>query len=93
MSEEILKAIIQLLVIVAKEDEVTLDEKASILNFLMENFAKDDANRYYRFFENLIKEDEGTIEDQNKRIDEICQQLNASHKRVHGSTKTAPRGK
>ncbi|MFY0688627.1 MAG: ATP-binding cassette domain-containing protein [Cyclobacteriaceae bacterium] len=77
MSEEILKAIIHLLVIVAKEDEVTLDEKASILNFLMENFAKDDANRYYRLFEELIvKED--ALKDQEKQIEDICQQINNS---------------
>jgi hypothetical protein len=56
MSESILKAIIRLLVIVAKEDDdVTLDEKSTVLQFLYDNFTKDDAKRHYYFFESLIK--------------------------------------
>ncbi len=78
MSEDILKAIIQLLTIVAKEDDVTLDEKATVLNFLMENLSQNDANRYYRFFENIILEDDTSAEDQESQIDKICKRINNS---------------
>jgi ABC-type multidrug transport system ATPase subunit/tellurite resistance protein len=77
MSESILKAIIRLLVIVAKEDnEVTLDEKSTILQFLYDNFAKDDAKRHYDFFESLI--DKTLNRSDEEEIDLICKQINQS---------------
>ena len=77
MSEIILKAIIRLLVIVAKEDnEVTLDEKSTVLKFLYDNFTKEDAKRYYDFFESVILEDLQRSEEEE--IDAICKQINQS---------------
>lgn len=77
MSESILQAIIRLLVIVAKEDgEVTLDEKSTILQFLYDNFAKDDAKKYYMFFESLI--DKKLKRSEEEEIDLICKQINQS---------------
>jgi ABC-type multidrug transport system ATPase subunit/tellurite resistance protein len=77
MSESILKAIIRLLVIVAKEDdEVTLDEKSTVLQFLYDNFAKDDAKKYYEFFESLI--DKKLTRTDEEEIDVIGKQINQS---------------
>ena len=77
MSESILKAIIRLLVIVAKEDnEVTLDEKSTVLQFLYDNFTKDDAKKYYGFFESLI--DQKLTRSEEEEIDNICKQINQS---------------
>ena len=42
MSEQILKAIIQLLAIVAKEDDLTKDEKRAIEEFLLESVSHED---------------------------------------------------
>ncbi|MDH5608671.1 MAG: ATP-binding cassette domain-containing protein, partial [Cyclobacteriaceae bacterium] len=76
MSEEILKAIIQLLAIVAQEDDVTLDEKASIKNFLTESLSANEAEKYYQFFESLIKGRKVSLSTQEKQIDIICDQIN-----------------
>ncbi len=77
MSESILKAIIRLLVIVAKEDdEVTLDEKSTVLQFLYDNFTKDDAKKHYDFFESLI--DKKLVRSDEDEIDLIVKQINQS---------------
>ena len=54
MSKEILKAILQLLAIVAKEDDVTADEKASIENFLSDNLPDSELKKYLEEFDQLI---------------------------------------
>jgi len=53
MSEELLKAIIQLLAIVAKEDQVTEDERETIEKFLSENLNKEDVQKYLKLFDKL----------------------------------------
>lgn len=53
MSEELLKAIIQLLAIVAKEDQVTEDERATIEKFLIENLNKEESHKYLKLFDDL----------------------------------------
>ncbi len=77
MSEEILKAIIQLLAIVAKEDQVTLDEKASIKNFLLESLSKDDADRYFEFFESLIVDNQVDSDKDKEELDRVCNHINS----------------
>ncbi len=76
MSEEILKAIIQLLAIVAKEDQVTLEEKASIKNFLVESLSKDDAERYFKFFESLTEGNDVDHEKDYDKVNEVCDRIN-----------------
>ncbi|MBV6643825.1 MAG: ATP-binding cassette domain-containing protein [Cyclobacteriaceae bacterium] len=78
MSEEILRAIIQLLAIVAKEDDVTLDEKASIENFLLESLTKEDTKKYLTLFEEWASTSTEDPELELKRINSICAQINAN---------------
>ena len=56
MSEEILKALVQLLAIIATEDEITVDEKATIENFLSENLAKNKVAGYLQLFDSISGE-------------------------------------
>ena len=76
MSEEILRAIIHLLAIVAKEDEVTLDEKASILSFLKESVTEEDANKYLGHFDKYVEKIAATDENDLELVDGICKQIN-----------------
>jgi len=57
MSEKLLKAIIQLLVIVAKEEGVVEEtEKASVRDFLQENVSREDYASYLRVLDQYIEE-------------------------------------
>ncbi len=76
MSEQILKAIIQLLAIVAKEDDLTKDEIAAIQDFLSESLSNDDAKRYMRYFKELAKDDGSSKQQEHQRIDKVCEQIN-----------------
>ncbi len=77
MSEQILKAIIQLLAIVAKEDDLTKDEKRAIEDFLLESVSHEDAKRYMKFFKKLVDESIASAADEISRINKICDQINA----------------
>jgi ABC transport system ATP-binding/permease protein len=81
MSEPLLKAIIQLFAIVAKEDEVTTQERDQIEAFLIDHLNKNAVGRYLQEFDDYcstiqIGPDVDTREEQ-KRITAICQQINA----------------
>ncbi|WP_258104743.1 ATP-binding cassette domain-containing protein [Marinoscillum sp. MHG1-6] len=76
MSEETLSAIILLLAIVAKEDDVTLDEKASIQTFLEESLNETDAIRYMTLFIKLSSEQALDKESEKKRIIKECSKIN-----------------
>jgi ABC-type multidrug transport system ATPase subunit/tellurite resistance protein len=76
MSEEVLNAIVQLLAIVAKEDEVTLDERASIHNFLMESLSSEEAKKYMKLFDRLSNEESGDKNAENNKIVGLCNQIN-----------------
>ena len=57
MSEELLKAIIRLLVIVAKEgDEVDESEKNSVRQFLYENVSREETKHYLKILDKYIDE-------------------------------------
>jgi ABC transport system ATP-binding/permease protein len=45
MSEQLLRAIIELLAIVAIEDDVTEEERESVRNFLLQNLNKEESNK------------------------------------------------
>ena len=77
MSEQILKAIIQLLAIVAKEDDLTKDDKKAIEDFLLESVSHEDAKRYMKLFKQLVDESIASAADEISRINEICDKINA----------------
>lgn len=76
MSEEILNAIINLLAIVAREDDVTSDERASIENFLRNNLNEQTAGIYLRLFDELAS-DQTSVRSEQDKIKEICFKINA----------------
>ena len=76
MSEELLKAIIRLLVIVAKEEgEVDESEKESVREFLYENVSRDDIKHYLKILDNYLREID-TGKDDHSQIDEITTNIN-----------------
>ncbi|MEQ9423417.1 MAG: ATP-binding cassette domain-containing protein [Cyclobacteriaceae bacterium] len=73
MSEELLKAIIQLLAIVAKEDQVTDDERETIEIFLSQNLSKEDTAKYLQLFDKLTA---GVPNSPDDNIDEKAEIIN-----------------
>ncbi|MEM9326185.1 MAG: ATP-binding cassette domain-containing protein [Bacteroidota bacterium] len=77
MSDKLLKTILRLLVIVAKEDDVTTSEKKAVLDFLEENVNKEEAARYLRFFEELVENTKDqTQRDEMKEIIKLSYDVN-----------------
>lgn len=78
MSEELLKAIIRLLVIVAKEgDEVDESEKNSVRQFLYENVSREDTKHYLQILNRYIEEIKtGTGAKDHEKIKEITSNIN-----------------
>jgi len=78
MSEEILKALVQLLAIIATEDEITADEKATIENFLADNLNKNKVAVYLELFEKVSGEIAArqNKEDDLGKIKEIAAKMN-----------------
>ncbi|MEP0270646.1 ATP-binding cassette domain-containing protein [Ekhidna sp.] len=76
MSEELLKAIIRLLVIVAKEEgEVDESEKESVRDFLYENVSRDDTKHYLKILDEYVREVD-TGKDDHSQIEEITTNIN-----------------
>jgi len=75
MSEEILSAILKLLAIVAKEDELTQDEKKSVEHFLHGRLNSEAAQKYYRLFEDFTK-DQQYVSNEDLQIKDTCDQIN-----------------
>ncbi len=76
MSEELLKAIIRLLVIVAKEEgEVDESEKDSVRDFLYENVSRDDTKHYLKILDQYVTEID-TSKDDTSQIEEITSSIN-----------------
>lgn len=78
MSEKLLKAIIRLLVIVAKEEgEVDETEKDSVRQFLYENVSREDTKHYLKILDNYIAEIRtGDGKDDKANIEEITTNIN-----------------
>ncbi|WP_436514414.1 ATP-binding cassette domain-containing protein [Ekhidna sp. To15] len=75
MSEELLKAIIRLLVIVAKEEgKVDESEKESVREFLYENVSRDDTKHYLKILDEYVKEID--TKDDYSQIDNITTNIN-----------------
>lgn len=76
MSEELLKAIIRLLVIVAKEEgEVDESEKESVREFLYENVSRDDTRHYLKILDEYVNEI-NTGKDDHSQIEAITSNIN-----------------
>lgn len=76
MSEELLKAIMKLLVIVAKEEgEVDESEKSAVRDFLFENVARDELKNYIKVLDRYVLKIDTGKDDQSKILD-ITQNIN-----------------
>ncbi len=76
MSEKLLKAIIQLLVIVAKEEGVVDEsEKASVRDFLQENVTREEYTKYLRVLDQYIEE-VSTGTDDKDEIQKLANDIN-----------------
>ena len=80
MSEPLLKAIIQLFAIVAKEDEVTQQERDQIEAFLLDHLNKNAVGPYLAQFEeysdSIVVGERVDLEEEQQRINDICTQIN-----------------
>ncbi len=80
MSEPLLKAIIQLFAIVAKEDEVTNEERLQIEAFLVDHLNKNAVKRYMdefdRYCSTITVNATVDTKEEQKRILDICQHIN-----------------
>lgn len=76
MSEKLLKAIIKLLIILAKEEgEVHASEKESVREFLYENVSREDIQFYLKILEQYIKE-VSTGDDDKSQLSELADSIN-----------------
>ncbi|HET6542625.1 MAG TPA: ATP-binding cassette domain-containing protein, partial [Chryseolinea sp.] len=80
MSEQLLKAILRLFALVAKEDEVTDQERDQIRIFLEGHVSYASVDSYLRMFDSFVgnlapKTGDITVEVSN--VDELCQQVNS----------------
>ncbi len=80
MSEQLLRAIIELLAIVAIEDDVTEDERQSVENFLLQNLNKEETKRYLAEFDHFAasigkKADSGAFDSKNE-ITQLTSRIN-----------------
>lgn len=77
MSDNLLKTILRLLVIVAREDDVTSSERDAVQRFLEENVNKEETLKYMEFFDQLLAEPyEGNERDESKEIIKLSYQVN-----------------
>jgi ABC transport system ATP-binding/permease protein len=74
MSEELLRAILRLFAVVAKEGEVTRQEREEIRNFLEEHLSQTAVETYLRFFDDYTK----SLGSQNQTgtIQQLCDEIN-----------------
>ena len=79
MSEPLLRAIIELFAIVAKEDDVTQSERDSIENFLLDHLNENKAKEYINQFDeaaNRILSASDKTRDEFKEVEKICTHIN-----------------
>lgn len=75
MSEPLLRAILRLFAVVAKEGDVTRQERDQIRNFLLEHLTQSSVQSYLNFFDELIAHPQTSIADVEK-IKQLCYQIN-----------------
>ena len=80
MSEQLLKAILRLFAVVAKEDEVTHQERDQIRTFLEEHVSDSAVETYLKKFDDFTRNltpKSGDISMEIGRVNELCQQVNS----------------
>ena len=80
MSEQLLKAILRLFAVVAKEDEVTHQEREQIRIFLEEHVSYSAVDTYLKMFDSFIgalPPKSGDISIEISNVSELCQQVNS----------------
>ena len=79
MSEQLLRAIIHLLAIVAKEDDVTEDERNAIQDFLIDNLSSEDVEPFMKLFDQMtdhMSQDRKVSFSEEKEITLLARQVN-----------------
>ena len=77
MKDQLLKAILHILSIVAKEEDVTEDERESVRVFLLQNLQENDVDRYLNFFDETAARLQDNSGDQDKEeIRHLARELN-----------------
>lgn len=76
MSEPILKAILRLFAVVAKQDEVTRQEREQIKNFLSDHLAESAIDRYLSFFDEYSKSISHEAHNDKETLLELCSEMN-----------------
>jgi ABC-type multidrug transport system ATPase subunit len=80
MSEQLLKAILRLFAIVAKEDEVTHHERDQIRTFLEGHVSDSAVEMYLKIFDDFTRNltpKSGDVSIEIGRVNELCQQVNS----------------
>lgn len=75
MSEPLLRAILRLFAVVAKEGDVTRQERDQIRVFLQEHLSQSAVEGYLNFFDEITKSGQTTVSDVEK-IKQLCQEIN-----------------
>ena len=78
MSELILKALLRLFAIVAKEDQVTRQEREQIRNFLKEHLNESKVEDYLLFFDQFVIATIQSDESDEDLIKKVCDEINQS---------------
>jgi ABC-type multidrug transport system ATPase subunit/uncharacterized tellurite resistance protein B-like protein len=74
MSENLLKALLELFAIIAKEGTVTEDERNNVKKFLTNTLSEESAERHLKMFDDFAQSDDGT--ERNDKINRICKKIN-----------------
>lgn len=78
MSELILKALLRLFAVVAKEDQVTRQEREQIRNFLKEHLNETKVEDYLLLFDQFVIATEQSNEEDEDLIRKVCDEINQS---------------
>ena len=76
MSELILKTILKLFAVVAKQDEVTRQEREQIKNFLADHLAESAVEKYIAFFDEYTKSISYASHDDKETLLSLCAEMN-----------------
>lgn len=78
MSEPVLKAIIRLFAMVAKEDEVTQNEREHIYSFLEDHLSRSSMEKHLRLFDEYAVESSNKLSDakEDESIQQFCADIN-----------------
>ncbi len=78
MSELILKAILRLFAVVAKQDEVTRQERDQIKTFLKDHLAENKIEPYITLFDEFAKSKSHTAQTDAQMLEQVCTEINAA---------------